>query len=467
MTHGLEVFHSLKSSMQWNLNNEGFLCLEKNQKILACARFKEWGSLQFSEFAKALLTELNFSEAAGFKLIGPINFIQQFSQQAEARKWTILKTVVREGNFEVQVNPLLHKLQVSREVATPLNKKIKVMIVDDSATIRNILNKLLSADPAIEVVHLAEGPRGIDDAIKLHRPDVMTLDIHMPEMDGVTLLKNLLPKYSIPTIMISSISKEEGPQVLEALEAGAVDYIQKPTAKELNLVGPIIIERVKIAAQAKIQAKVTRKVVKRVARSSQPSDHIVLIGSSTGGTEALRVIFESLSEQIPPVLVVQHIPPVFSKSLADRLNSLCPFEVKEAEHDDLVLPNRVLIAPGGKQMGVRKVGSEMRIVITDDAPVNRHKPSVDYMFDSISKIRHPDLVGVILTGMGADGAKGLKKLRDQGARTIAQNKETCVVWGMPKEAEKINAAEFVLPIDEIASAILDLCSATPSLQKTS
>lgn len=343
-----------------------------------------------------------------------------------------------------------------KPVSTSVSRRKKVLIVDDSRTIRTLLSKIISMDPDLEVVASAEKPSQVEELIKQHKPDVITLDIHMPEMDGVTLLKKYYPKFPIPTVMISSISKEEGTQVLEALESGAVDYIQKPEMGNLASASQQICERIKNAASAKARKS---NGVKRKASISQGVDSrsLVVIGSSTGGTEALRHVFTMLPEKIPPILVVQHIPPVFSMALANRLNELCPFKIKEAAHGDEVLPNQILIAPGAKQMKFKIEKDRMYVEINDEPPLNRHKPSVDYLFNSVAESGLKKVVAVILTGMGNDGAKMMKKLHDQGALTIAQDQESSVVFGMPGEAVKLGAADHVLPIDEIAQKILD-CS---------
>jgi len=340
--------------------------------------------------------------------------------------------------------------------ATSTAKK-KVLIVDDSKTIRQLLIKILSEDPGLQVVAEAEGPLEVEKLIEKHRPDVITLDIHMPDMDGVTLLKKIQPKYKIPTVMISSISKEEGRQVLDALEAGAIDYIQKPSMNDLREVASQIRDRIKTAANAKIRSRrtVTRKTT---TPGVVDKNSLILIGSSTGGTEAVREVLQALPNEIPPILIVQHIPPVFSAAFANRLNDLFPFEVKEAAHGDEVLPNRVLIAPGGKQMGVKAVKDKLVIVITDDAPVNRHKPSVDYMYQSVAQLGSKKVVAAILTGMGADGAREMKKLKDMGIKTIAQDKDSCVVFGMPQAAIQQGGVDHVLPLDQIGSKIVELCS---------
>lgn len=384
------------------------------------------------------------------------------------------KVIKRENHFQLMYDFSRKKLQVSTELETVRFKenetsikqrKTKVLIVDDSKTIRNILTKIFSAEPDLEVIGAIDNPLAVEDFLKLHKPDVMTLDIHMPEMDGVSLLKKIMPQFHIPTVMISSISKEEGPQVLAALEAGAVDYIQKPSFKDLDEASQLIVQSIKTAASARLQKKKLKK--EKIKAVSIDHSKVVLIGSSTGGTEALREIFENLPSEIPPILVVQHIPSVFSLALAERLNSLCPFLVKEAQQGDLVLKNQVLIAPGGKQMGLRESSRGLFVEITDDAPVNRHRPSVDYLFDSACAITGIDWVAAVLTGMGADGAKGLARLRQLGARTIGQDEQTSVVYGMPKEAARLGGVEFVLPLGQVAEKIVELTANKKLFKKIS
>lgn len=331
-------------------------------------------------------------------------------------------------------------------------KKIKVMIVDDSATIRQLLDKVISADPMLEVVAKVANPLQVEDQIKSLKPDVITLDIHMPEMDGVTLLKKLYPKYKIPTLMISSIAKESGSEVLDALEAGAVDYIQKPEMKNLQEVQQIILEKIKAASTSLNTKKIfARRANQNFERSSAG---LILMGASTGGTEALRIVLQNLPSEIPPILIVQHIPPVFSAAFAKRLNDLLPFEVKEAADGDEISNNRVLIAPGGYQMGIQHFQNKLLVRIQDVPPVNRHKPSVDYLFSSFAKLKSRKAVAVLLTGMGADGARGMKELKDLGVRTLAQDKESCIVFGMPRAAIELNAALKVKPLDSMAEAIV-------------
>jgi len=350
------------------------------------------------------------------------------------------------------------KPQVRKVSASPLAKK-RILIVDDSKVIRNLLSKILSEDSRLEVVGTAERPSQVEAMIRDLKPDVITLDIHMPEMDGVTLLKTvIMPKFGIPTVMISSITMEEGPAIFQALEYGAVDYVQKPSLEELDAVTPIIRDKVYGAASSRV--KDTKIVPLRASRTlenykSHSRTPVVCIGSSTGGTEALRQVFLNFPAEIPPVVVVQHIPPVFSLAFAKRLNELLPFEVKEAVDNDEVRANRILIAPGGFQMKVKEIEGVLRVKITDDAPVNRFKPSVDYLFESCASVLGKRAIGVILTGMGSDGAQGLLKMRQAGAKTIGQDEATCVVYGMPRAAAEVGAVEAVRPLDQIAFQIWD------------
>lgn len=374
------------------------------------------------------------------------------SEPPPRQSGTAVKTLTKAS---AAVNPKI-STSSSSSLSKAASAKKKVLVVDDSVTIRNLLKKIINQDPGLEVVAEAELPSKVESLIKAHKPDVITLDIHMPEMDGVTLLKKIHPQFHIPTVMISSISKEEGPQVLSALESGAIDYIQKPSMSDLGEVAQLIREKIKIASQAKIQTK--KASTKKLVAGNLDREALVLIGSSTGGTEALKVVLESMPSQIPPILIVQHIPPVFSAAFAKRLNELCAFEVKEAAHGDEVKANRVLIAPGGSQMAIKSRDGKLSVEVTDAPPMNRHKPSVDFLFQSVAEINHPRVVAAILTGMGADGAAMLKKLRDQGARTVAQDKDTSVVYGMPREAFERGGAEFVRPLSEIAEALLHLSS---------
>jgi two-component system chemotaxis response regulator CheB len=341
--------------------------------------------------------------------------------------------------------------------------KIKTLIVDDSETIRDLLAKIISSDPNFEIIGKAKDAFEAEKIMKQTKPDLITLDIHMPGKTGVEFLKEFQSKQFIPTVMISALSHEDGPFVMEALAAGAIDYIKKPEFKELTKLTPIIHERLKNAAKAK-KAKTRIGQKRLLTNGAIDRDHVILIGASTGGTEAIRSLLESLPKEIPPILIVQHIPEVFSKAFADRLNSLMPFEVKEAVHEELVTPNKVLVAPGGKQMGIKIIGEKIVIQITEDPMMNRHRPSVDYLFKSAYEQKLKNATAVVLTGMGSDGSKEIIKLKSIGVRTIAQDEATSVIYGMPKAAAATGAIDFVLPLDQIGEKVMVLAEKKMSKQ---
>ncbi|RYZ58293.1 MAG: chemotaxis-specific protein-glutamate methyltransferase CheB [Proteobacteria bacterium] len=341
---------------------------------------------------------------------------------------------------------------VSHETARPSNEPVarsgsakkRVLIVDDSKTIQEFLKKVFAEDPEIEVVGVANHPGEAETILASTKVDVMTLDIQMPVMDGVSFLEKLMPVRPMPVVMLTSMSPEDGNHVLKALDLGAVDYIQKPKLSDMAILGPTICEKVKAAANAHIQKKSKTHVATqkpKAAGTGVRGQHIVAIGASTGGTVALADVLTALPAEIPPIVIVQHIPPVFSKAFADRLNVLCPFEVKEAEDGDELLSGRVLIAPGGKQMEVVSSGGRMIVRLNDSEPVNRHKPSVDYLFDSVARLTKGKSLGIILTGMGADGARGMLAMKQAGCHTVAQDEKSCVVYGMPKEAVKLGGVD--------------------------
>lgn len=346
----------------------------------------------------------------------------------------------------------------THDVVRVNKKKVRVLIVDDSKTIRELLTKILGSDPNIEVVGQAEDPLKAELLIPTAKPDVVTLDVHMPRMTGVEWLKTLLPKYRLPVVMITSLEMKDGNEVFEAMELGAIDYIQKPSLSDLASVMPMIKEKVISAAMAKVRLPNQNKKFVPTSISALAFDPsiVVAIGSSTGGTEALREVLVALPKNIPPIVIVQHIPPVFSRAFAERMNSLCPFDVKEAENGDAIHSNRVLIAPGGAQMKMIKKTSGFFIEINDDPPMNRHKPSVDYLFNSVAETISKKAIGVILTGMGSDGAQGLLKMKERGAMTLSQDEATSVVYGMPKSAWELGASQQQVPLDEIAFKLSQL-----------
>lgn len=457
------VDSTIKSEQYFKLNKSMFIMAQGASEAF-CAIFERYTSGDISKFVKEATVKIkNITE---YKVIGPDDFTSKAKDEFVNLKISNLKIVQRKSVFEVFYIARENKIRVSKEVeiespnvslpvssVANINKEIKVLIVDDSKTIRNLLTKMMATEKGIVVCAEAAKPSEVEELIKLHKPDVITLDIHMPEMTGVELLKIIAPKYNIPTIMITSISMEEGPLVLDALESGAFDYIQKPDLKDLPIVKPILIEKIR---QASISAKhiITKSKKSTSTVSDYNPDSLIVLGASTGGTNAIKDILAKFPKNIPPMLIVQHIPPVFSKAFADRMNSLCPFSVREAKDGDLLEKNLILVAPGGKQMKVVNSGGTYKVEINEDAPVNRFKPSVDYMFNSVKdSCRKKHIVAIVLTGMGKDGAQGMLNLRNIGALTIAQDEESSIVYGMPKECNEIGAAMSVEHKDDIAMRI--------------
>lgn len=335
--------------------------------------------------------------------------------------------------------------------------KIKVLVVDDSLVFREVLARGLSSDPQIEVIAKAMDPFEARDKILKFNPDVMTCDIEMPKMNGIEFVRRLIPQYSLPVIVVSSVSSA----VFEAMNAGAVDFVAKPDVRSPKSVENFIedlISKIKIAVMAKVLNKsgvVADEVVRtKLASGTVQHKHtIIAIGASTGGTEAIFNLLKSLPPQIPGIVIAQHIPPLFSKMFADRLNGSTQLQVKEAESGDFVDQGCVLIAPGGQQMRVRKMGERFKVECFEGDKVNGHCPSVDLLFESVAKEARDKAIGIILTGMGYDGAKGLLSMRRRGARTIGQDEKSSVVYGMPKVAFEIGAIEKQVAIGDIPSAL--------------
>lgn len=354
------------------------------------------------------------------------------------------------------VDPMAVAAQMSSASAP---KKCRVLVVDDSKTICELLSRIVSEDPTLEVVGTVTEPERVEQAIRTLQPHLVTLDIHMGEMSGVDVVRRIFPIFRLPIVMISSLSASDGNYVFDALLAGAVDYIQKPSMRELPVLGPQICEKLRLAVLARASAHGSGNQVARQIRLQEPVDKgsLIAIGSSTGGVEALREVLTAMPEGIPPVVIVQHIPPVFSRSFAERMNTLCAFTVKEAEDGELLEPNKVIIAPGAQQMAIRRSGEALRVEILDAPPVNRHKPSVDFMFDSIAALKRSKVAAAVLTGMGADGAQGLLKLRQTGARTLAQDEASSVVYGMPREAARLGGAEEIVALHQVAETLLKYC----------
>ena len=333
---------------------------------------------------------------------------------------------------------------------------IRVLIVDDSAVVRKIFATELSRDPDIEVVGTAPDPYAARDLIIQEKPDVVTLDIEMPRMDGITFLRKLMIHYPLPVIIVSSLTPQGGDLALEALDAGAVDIMCKPrgsyTVEDMSVE---LIDKIKAASHVNVQTKNgTSQPASPITQALRhTTNKISAIGASTGGTEALRIVLEQFPVNAPGTMIVQHMPEHFTKSFAERLNSLCAIEVKEAEDGDTVIPGRALIAPGNKHLMLRRSGAQYLSRVKNGPLICRHRPSVEVLFNSVSQFAGQNAVGIILTGMGKDGAEGLLKMKQAGAFTIAQDENSCVVFGMPKEAIKCGGVDEVVPLNNISEHI--------------
>jgi two-component system, chemotaxis family, protein-glutamate methylesterase/glutaminase len=368
---------------------------------------------------------------------------------------------------------------------------VRVLIVDDSPVVRGVLKKMLARDSAIEVIGTAADPYEAREKIVELRPDVVTLDIEMPRMDGLTFLEKLMKHFPTPVIMCSRLTLERADLVVRATELGAVDVLSKPSSTNAEGLKELAIELVdKVKAAAKVNVKrprrklppgttdekgrplgVTATPVGRVRGMgyahadvlpappalARNRSKLIVIGASTGGTEALRVVLERLPSETPPILIVQHMPEYFTLAFANRLNSLCEIEVREAKDGDALHAGLALVAPGNSHLMVRKVGMDLRASVRSGPLVCRHRPSVEVLFQSAANVAGPRTVAAILTGMGADGANGMALLKTAGARTVAQDEASCVVYGMPKEAVRCGGVDRVEHLERISQALLDLC----------
>lgn len=339
---------------------------------------------------------------------------------------------------------------------------IRVLIVDDSATARAVLREILEADPSIEVVGSASDAYVARDKIVELRPDVICLDVEMPRMDGITFLKRLMHYMPLPVIMVSSLTQNGAKTTLEALEAGAVDFVGKPHAHIYDGVETMreeLVTKIKIAAKVKVRQHILRDVGQANTSSLAETTHKILaIGASTGGTEALKDVLMGLPRNAPGTIIVQHMPANFTAPFAERLNSLCAMEVREARNGDSITPGVALIAPGDYHMVVRRSGARYYVEIGNGEKVSGHRPSADVLLNSVAKIAGSNAIGVILTGMGGDGARGLLAMRNAGAKTLGQDESSCVVYGMPKVAYELGAVERQLPLHKIAQGILESLS---------
>jgi two-component system chemotaxis response regulator CheB len=347
--------------------------------------------------------------------------------------------------------------------------RVRVLIVDDSAVVRQTLAQVFASDPEIEVIGTAGDPYVAAERIAEQVPDVITLDIEMPRMDGITFLRRIMAQHPIPVVICSSLAEEGAQTAIEAIENGAVEIVTKPrlgVRQFLQESQTVLCDAVKAAAGARmrpttgmrhtVEPKLTADAVLSAGTCAmaKTTEKVVMIGASTGGTEALRALLEALPADTPGIVIVQHMPELFTRAFASRLDGLCAITVKEAESGDTVLRGRALIAPGNHHLLLQRSGARYYVEVREGPLVCRHRPSVDVLFRSAARYAGPNAVGVILTGMGDDGARGMLEMHHSGAITIAQDEASCVVFGMPKEAIKLNGVDKVMPLESIAGAIL-------------
>ncbi len=358
-------------------------------------------------------------------------------------------------------------------------RPIRVLIVDDSAVVRSMLTRELARDPRIAVVGTAPDPYVARDMIVELQPDVLTLDVEMPRMDGITFLRRLMAVHPLPVIVLSSLTGQGTQTAIDAMAAGAVDVVCKGDSSfALADMGRALIEKVKLAAVSKVHKIVDRPtpplnaadglrkaaaINHHTASLSATTHRVIAIGASTGGVQALTEVLTKLPASCPPVLIVQHMPAKFTASFAERLDGMCQVRVREAINGDIVAPGCVLIAPGDHHMVLHRSGASYIVQLNDAPKVHHQRPSVEILFDSVARVAGRNAVGAILTGMGSDGAEGLLHMRQAGARTVAQDQATCIVFGMPAEAIARDAAEFIAPLQDIASIVLRLARSAPNL----
>ncbi len=346
-----------------------------------------------------------------------------------------------------------------------LQPPCRVLVIDDSALVRQVLSELLAADPGIEVVGTAADPLLAREKIKRLKPDVLTLDVEMPRMDGLAFLENLMRLHPLPVVMVSSLTERGADTTLQALALGAVDFVAKPkldVARGLEAYAEEIRAKVKMAARSRVSASASlqRRPAMPIARSAaigfRTTDRLIAIGASAGGTEAIRVVLESMPADAPAVVLTQHLPASFSTAFAERLDKHSAMSVREATDGEAILPGHAYLPAGGRHLRIIRDGARWRCRVDDTAPVNLHKPAVDVLFRSVAQSAGANAIGVILTGMGEDGARGLLEMKQAGATTLAQDEASSVVWGMPGSAVRLGAVDDVLPLEKITERLLVL-----------
>ncbi|MEN9383605.1 MAG: Chemotaxis response regulator protein-glutamate methylesterase [Pseudomonadota bacterium] len=355
-------------------------------------------------------------------------------------------------------------------------RKITVVVVDDSALVRSLLAEIINRQPDMECIGAANDPLAAREMIRELNPDVITLDVEMPKMDGLEFLSRLMRLRPMPVVMVSTLTEKGAEITMRALEMGAVDFVAKPrigVSSGLRELGDDIVERIRIASKAKVARRAapppvaatadsnpTQTAPPRVLTRLTSTEKVICIGASTGGTEAIREVLVKMPADSPAIVITQHMPAGFTSSFAARLDSLCKINVAEAKNGDRILPGHAYIAPGGKQFRIDRSGANYVAVVEDGEPVNRHKPSVEVLFRSAAKVLGPNAFGIMLTGMGGDGAQAMREMRDAGAYNYVQDEASCVVFGMPKVAIQCGAADEVLPLSKIADALLDRLAST-------
>jgi two-component system chemotaxis response regulator CheB len=445
------------------LEGHSFFKLHTNEAFILAENGEHSDFLFLINFSKDDVSKLSFLQnVQSIKLIGSQIALELLMKSFPDLR--VARAIHPKNLVEIKVKDDLKSLSFRETIERvgntnlaelPSKEKKKIFIVDDSRSVRKILRTIIESSDELEVCGEAEHPYEAMEKLKEVSPDLVTLDIHMPKMNGVEFLKGYLVPHKIPAIMISSISMEESGLIMDALTSGALSYIEKPTIEALKNLKQNIITKLEAFASGKSK-RFSNIPVYSVNSNFKDTKGMILIGSSTGGTVALQQILKAFPREFPPVLIVQHIPAVFSLAFAERLNSLFPFKVKEAEHHELVNPSTVYIAPGGKQMKLLKRGDDYRIEINDDSPVNRFQPSVDYFFNSVIRTK-PDIpmIGLILTGMGKDGAHGLLELKKLGVHTMVQDEESSVVYGMPKAAKELGASLEEVSLEVVPKRLIE------------
>ncbi len=340
-------------------------------------------------------------------------------------------------------------------------EKIKVLVIDDSALIRQLLTEIINGHADLVVVACAPDPIVARELIKLHNPDVLTLDVEMPRMDGLEFLERLMRLRPMPVLMVSSLTETGSDVTLRALELGAIDYIAKPKvdiASGLQRYAELIAEKLRICASANVKSALPVKPgrVTPIRRGYSSTEKVIFVGASTGGTEAIRQFLEPLPADMPAIMITQHMPEHFTKTFAERLDKLCTLHVQEAAHNQRLLPGHVYIAPGNAHLEILRSGANYMTSLSDAAPVNRHRPSVDVLFLSAARVAGANAIGVILTGMGKDGAIGLRAMKEAGAATLAQDEQSCIVFGMPKEAIALGGVDEILPVTALPGRVIEV-----------